>query len=216
MIFGFSSEDLTSDSAVRIFPSQPNRKLSAALKTVSVLSGSSAPSRPTSRRLGLAPFVLRSWHDEQLRELSCDRRGSSNNRSPSLTFSGSIAGRARYGGDGLVGAVRCRRRPERLRRAPTKPASNPIRGQRPQLHAANLRCEQFRSHQVWAIAAKALRETCCPICGAEREIFGPFQEFLIDAGRSRWSRRRPLIQACGTRPATSTFNLLEKIDRPAA
>jgi hypothetical protein len=45
-----------------------------------------------SRRLGLAPFVLRSWHDEQLRELSCDRRGSSNNRSPSLTFSGSIVG----------------------------------------------------------------------------------------------------------------------------
>src|SRR4051812_35160836 len=92
MIFGFPSEDLTSDSAVRSFPSQPNRKLSAALKTVSVLNGSSEPSRPMSRRLGLAPFVLRSWHDEQLRELSCDSRGSSNNRSPSLTFSGSIVG----------------------------------------------------------------------------------------------------------------------------
>src|SRR3954467_12076204 len=92
MIFGFPSEDLMSDSAVRYFPSQPNRKLSAALKTVSVLSGSSEPSKPMSRRLGLAPFVLRSWHDEHLRELSCDRRGSSNNRSPSLTFSGSIVG----------------------------------------------------------------------------------------------------------------------------
>src|SRR5262245_57363652 len=92
MIFGFPSEDLTSDSAVRYFPSQPSRKLSAALNTVSVLSGSSEPSRPMSCRLGLAPFVLRSWHDEQLRELSRDRRGSPNNRSPSLTFSESIAG----------------------------------------------------------------------------------------------------------------------------
>ena len=53
---------------------------------------------------------------------------------------------------------------------PTKPASNPMRGQRPQLHAANLRCEQFRSHQVWAIAAKALRETCCAICSLNLNI----------------------------------------------
>jgi hypothetical protein len=92
MIFGFRSEDLMSDSALRYFPSQPNRKLSAALKTVSVFNGSSVPSGPTSRRLGLAPFVLRSWQDEQLRELSCDRRRSSNKRSPSLTFSGSVVG----------------------------------------------------------------------------------------------------------------------------
>src|SRR4051812_49612230 len=104
MIFGFPSEDLMSDSAVRYFPSQPNRKLSAALKTVSVLSGSSEPSNPMSRRLGLAPFVLRSWHDEQLRELSRDRRGSSNNRSPSLTFSGSIVGGLGMAGVGGRGA----------------------------------------------------------------------------------------------------------------
>src|SRR5262249_18961080 len=88
MIFGLPSDDLTFKSAVRNFPSQPNRKLDGGLKTVSVLKGSSEPSRPMSRCLGLAPFVLRSWHDEQLRELSCDRRGSSNNLSPSLTFSG--------------------------------------------------------------------------------------------------------------------------------
>src|SRR4051812_47672461 len=127
MIFGFPSEDLMSDSAVRYFPSQPNRKLSAALKTVSVLSGSSEPSKPMSRRLGLAPFVLRSWHDEQLRELSCDRRGSSNNRSPSLTFSGSIVGGLAMAGVGAPGGPRGRRGgrgrappPARRQQTPTK------------------------------------------------------------------------------------------------
>src|SRR3981189_2606640 len=72
MSWGFSSAALASDSRVRSFPSQPKRKLSAALNTVGVFSGMLDPSRPTSWLFKLAPFVRRSWHDEQLRELSCD------------------------------------------------------------------------------------------------------------------------------------------------
>src|SRR4030088_2872046 len=87
----FSNAALASDSRVRSFPSQPKRKLSAALNIVGVFSGMLDPSRPTSWLFKLAPFVRRSWHDEQLRELSCDSRGSPNKRSPSLIFSGAHA-----------------------------------------------------------------------------------------------------------------------------
>lgn len=57
MVRGLSSDALVSASMLRNFPSQPKRKLSAALKTVSVLSAIAAPSGPTSCCLGLAPFV---------------------------------------------------------------------------------------------------------------------------------------------------------------
>jgi hypothetical protein len=86
---------------VRIFPSQPKRKLSEALKTVGVLSGRLEPSKPLSWLSLLAPFVLRSWHEAQLRELPRDRRGSANRRSPSLTFEASIG---RGSGTGVMGS----------------------------------------------------------------------------------------------------------------
>src|SRR6266850_2122955 len=101
MSWGFSSAALASDSRVRSFPSQPKRKLSAALNIVGVFSRRLEPSMPTSWLFKLAPFVRRSWHDEQLRELSCDSRGSPNRRSPSLIFSGSIAGGS---GMGVIGS----------------------------------------------------------------------------------------------------------------
>src|SRR6266702_7576312 len=105
MICGLTSDAVTSVSTERYLPSQPKRKLSAELKTVSVLSDSSAPSRPTSCRFVLAPFVPRSWHDEQLLELSTDKRASLNRRSPSLTFRGSIAGGAGMGVMGSSGLL---------------------------------------------------------------------------------------------------------------
>src|SRR5882762_205907 len=101
MISGFSNAALTSDSTVRSFPSQPKRKLSAALNTVSVLSGRLDPSRPTSWLFVLAPFVPRSWQDVQLRELPRDSRGSPNRRSPSFIFLGSVSGGA---GMGVIGS----------------------------------------------------------------------------------------------------------------
>jgi hypothetical protein len=65
----------------------------------------------------LAPFVLRLWHEEQLRELPRDRRESPNKRSPSLTFKASIG---RGSGTGVMGssgdeAVCFLRPPNRLR-----------------------------------------------------------------------------------------------------
>ena len=86
---------------MRIFPSQPRRKLSAELNTVGVLSGRVVPSRPSSWLTLVAPLEPRSWHDEQLRELSRDRRGSPNSRSPSLTCMGSIGGSE---GMGVIGS----------------------------------------------------------------------------------------------------------------
>src|SRR5882672_10063603 len=105
MIWGFSSEALVSDSSVRNLPSHPKRELSATLNMVRVLSGRLEPSRPTSWSFVGAPFVPRSWHDEQLRELSRDRRGSPNRLSPSLIFRGSIfcgAGMGRIGSSPVV------------------------------------------------------------------------------------------------------------------
>src|SRR5260370_42166838 len=86
---------------VRSFPSEPRRKLSVALKTVRVLNGRLEPSRPMSCRFVLAPLLPISWHDEQLRELSRDKRGSPNRRSPSLTFPGLIGGGS---GMGVIGS----------------------------------------------------------------------------------------------------------------
>src|SRR5258708_2909587 len=86
---------------VRIFPSQPNRKLSEALKTVGVLSGRFEPSKPLWRLSLLAPFVLRSGHEAQLRKLPRDRRVSANRRSQSLTFKASIG---RGSGTGMMGS----------------------------------------------------------------------------------------------------------------
>jgi hypothetical protein len=54
-----------------------------------------------SCRFPLAPFVVMSWQDEQLLELSRAKRPSLNKRSPSLTLSGSIAGVA---GVGVIGS----------------------------------------------------------------------------------------------------------------
>jgi hypothetical protein len=68
---------------------------------VGVLSGRLDPSSPMSCLFVLAPFVLRSWHDKQLRELSCDKRESPNSRSPSLVFRGSIGGGS---GIGVIGS----------------------------------------------------------------------------------------------------------------
>jgi hypothetical protein len=51
---------------------------------------------------------------------------------------------------------------------------------------------------------------------SERKYSSLFQEFLIEAGQFLRNLRPPRTQACGTRPATPTFILLEKIDRPAA
>src|SRR3979490_2521053 len=99
--WGFSNAALAYAPRGRSFPSQPKRKLSAALNIVGVFSGMLDPSRPTSWLFKLAPFVRRSWHDEQLRELPGHGRGSPNRRAPSLIFSGSIAGGS---GMGVIGS----------------------------------------------------------------------------------------------------------------
>ncbi|KRR26335.1 hypothetical protein CQ14_02175 [Bradyrhizobium lablabi] len=49
-----------------------------------------------------------------------------------------------------------------------------------------------------------------------KEMFGPFQVFLIGAEQLRRDRRRPRIQACGTRVVMPALSPLESIERPAA
>jgi hypothetical protein len=91
MMRGAVNDAIVSASSERNFPSQPKRKFNVALRMVGVLSGRFEPSSPSSCSLLPAPLMLRSWQDEQLRELSCERRGSLNRRSPSLAFNGSAA-----------------------------------------------------------------------------------------------------------------------------
>src|SRR5215469_17842381 len=88
-------------SSVRNLPSQPRRKLSAALKTVGVLKGTSDPSRALSRRFVSAPLVRMSWQDTQARDPSPDKRGSAKRRSPRASFNGSASG---AGGIGVIGS----------------------------------------------------------------------------------------------------------------
>src|SRR5262245_22913561 len=101
MILGLRSVCSACFSNERKFPSQFRRKLKAALKSVGVLSASGRPSGVTSRTLPLAPFVRISWHDQQERVLSCDRRRSLNNRSPSARRTESWAGMT---GIGVIGS----------------------------------------------------------------------------------------------------------------
>jgi hypothetical protein len=124
-------------------------------------------------------------------------------------------GWTQYRGDGLVGAVRCRRRSGRLRLRRRKLQANQHKGAdrncSPPTYAANnsglSKSGQLPpGHYAQHIAQYVVR----------REIFGPSQEFLIEAEQFRWNRRRLRTQACDTRVAIPTFNPLEKIERPTA
>src|ERR1700722_18632172 len=97
----FSNEDSIWPSSVRKLPSQFNRKLSAALNTVSVLSSGSGPSGVVVFRPPSAPLVWTSWQDEQANAPSWDKRRSWKSCSPSATFRGSEAG---GGGIGVMGS----------------------------------------------------------------------------------------------------------------
>src|SRR5262249_8083006 len=101
MILGLRSVCSACFSNERKVPAQFRRKLKTALKSVGVLSESGSPSGVTSRALPVAPFVRISWHDQQERVLSRDRRRSLNNRSPSARRSESWAGMA---GIGVIGS----------------------------------------------------------------------------------------------------------------
>ena len=107
-----------------------------------------------------------------------DRR---TDRSPSLTFSGSIVGgldMAVMGSsvpvDAGAGPSACDRAHETCKQPNTRARTATARSQ--------LTCEQFRSHQVWAIAAKALRATSCPICSLNVDIRPSSR--ILDRGRT--------------------------------
>ena len=88
MICGLRSKASVWDSNVRYFPSQPRRKLSAALNTVVVLKLSATPSGAVSRERLLAPFAPTSWQVAQLRLSSRDSRVSEKSRAPRATRNG--------------------------------------------------------------------------------------------------------------------------------